>query len=268
MAAVADHRPEPCAGVTAEEILAAVVETSDDAIFTVGAECGVADWGATAERLFGLGRDDALTRRLDQLFPPHLRADVRSAGSRALSGERIVHFQSEIIRGDGLPLPVWVSLCPIPEWSDRPWGLLAITRDITEQHLAQASLAEVEGRLRDAEALAHVGSWLWDLRTGTVQWSTEFHEIHGVDPFEFDGTFTSHLGSIHPDDRDEIRALMEQAVASARPFESEYRILRSDGEVRVLKVRAHPSVGSDGIAVGLRGIGQDVTDGLPSPLDG
>jgi PAS domain S-box-containing protein len=263
MAAVADHRTEPWPDVTSEDILAAVVETSDDAIFTVGAECGVAEWGTTAERLFGLTSGDALSRPLDRLFPPHLRSDVRSATSRALSGERIVHFESEIIRGDGLPLPVWVSLCPIPEGSDRPWGVLAITRDITEQHLAQATLAEVEGRLRDAEALAHVGSWLWDLRTGTVQWSTEFHEIHGVDPFEFDGTFASHLGSIHREDRDRVRSLMETSVASARPFESEYRIVRSDGEVRVLKVRAHPSVGSDGTAVGLRGIGQDVTDGLP-----
>lgn len=265
MAAVADHRPEPFPVVTPEQILAAVVETSDDAIFTVEAGRGVADWGSTAERLFGLAPDDVLSRPIDHLFAPHLRPDVRSAVSRALSGERIVHFESEIIRGDGLPLPVWVSLCPIPEGSDQPWGVLAITRDITEQHLAQASLAEVEGRLRDAEALAHVGSWLWDLRTGAVQWSTEFHHIHGVDPFEFDGTFTSHLGSIHPDDREQVRALMEESVASARPFESEYRILRSDGEVRILKVRAHPSLGSDGTAVGLRGIGQDVTDGLPVP---
>ncbi len=107
-----------------------------------------------------------------------------------------------------------------------------------------------------------MGSWLWDRRTGAVQWSTEFHRIHGVDPFEFDGTLTCHLESIHPDDREDIGKQMEDSVASARPFESEYRILRPDGVVRVLKVRAHPSMGSDGAAVGLRGIGQDVT-GLP-----
>jgi PAS domain S-box-containing protein len=265
MAGAADRRPDLSADVTPEQVLTAVVETSDDAIFTVGAECGIADWGAAAERLFGLTPEDALSRPLHHLFPGHLRSAVQSATSRALSGERIVHLESEIIRGDGLPLPVWVSLCPVPEGSAQPWGVLAITRDITEQHLAQASLAEVEGRLRDAEALAHVGSWLWDLRTGTVQWSTEFHRIHGVDPFDFDGTLPSHLGSVHPDDRARVGTLMEESVASARPFESEYRILRSDGEVRVLRIRAHPSLGSDGTAVGLRGIGQDVTDGPPTP---
>ena len=48
--------------------------------------------------------------------------------------------------------------------------------------------------MEEGEALAHIGSWLWDLRTGAVQWSAEFHRIHGVDPLDFDGTFESHLG--------------------------------------------------------------------------
>lgn len=74
------------------------------------------------------------------------------------------------------------------KWS---WCLVAVVRDITEQRLARAILAEVEFRLREGEALSHIGSWLWDLRTGAVQWSTEFHRIHGVDPFDFDGTFDS-----------------------------------------------------------------------------
>ena len=60
-----------------------------------------------------------------------------------------------------------------------------------------------------------------------------------------------------------VRAWLHSGKLKGRRVGKAYRILRSDGQVRVLKVRAHPSVGSDGIAVGLRGIGQDVTDGLP-----
>ena len=254
------------ADVTAAVVLAAVMETSDDAIIPVSAGYGVTGWGPTAERLFGVPRAEAVGQPIDQLFSPHVRAGLRSVVARAMSGERIIHFESEILRSDGLPLPVWVSLCPLANTDGEPWGVVAIARDVTEQHLAQASLAEVEGRLQDAEALSHVGSWLWDLRTGSVQWSAEFHRIHGVDPFEFDGTLASHLNSVHPDDREEMHLLMEESAASGRPFESEYRILRSDGTVRILKVRAHPSVGSDGSVVGLRGIGQDVTESDRSEL--
>ena len=99
--------------------------------------------------------------------------------------------------------------------------------------LTQATLAEVEARLREGEALAHVGRWLWDVGTGAVQWSDEFHRIHGVDPLEFAGTFEAYMTCIHPDDRDRVRAAMEAAVASGRRFEEEYRAVLDDGAVAV-----------------------------------
>ncbi len=113
MAAPVDRSSERL--VTTDEILAAVVETSDDAIVPVGAEGGVTAWGPTAERLFGVPAREALGRPLDRLFSPHVRPAICSVYSRALAGERIVHFESEVLRGDGLPLPVWVSLCPVPD---------------------------------------------------------------------------------------------------------------------------------------------------------
>ena len=94
-----------------------------------------------------------------------------------------------------------------------------------------------------------------------MQWSDELHRIHGVDPLEFAGTLDAHLGCAHPDDRARIRDAMEAAVRSAQPFEDEYRIVRPDGEERWIYLRAEPTLGSAGVVVGLRGIGQDVTDG-------
>jgi PAS domain S-box-containing protein len=56
---------------------------------------------------------------------------------------------------------------------------------------------------------------------------------------------------------------MEESVRTGRPFDHEHRIVRSDGEVRTLHVRAQPMAGSDGLVVGLRGIGQDITSRRP-----
>jgi PAS domain S-box-containing protein len=125
--------------------------------------------------------------------------------------------------------------------------------------LTQAALAEVEARLREGEALAHVGRWLWDVGTGAVQWSEELHRIHGVDPLEFAGTLDAHLDTIHPADRDRVREGMEAAVRAGRRFEDEYRVKRVDG-LRWVYARAEPMLGSAEQVVGLRGIGQDVTD--------
>jgi PAS domain S-box-containing protein len=158
-----------------------------------------------------------------------------------------------------MPMPISLSLCPVFGTGLRPVGSIVIVRDITEQRLDQATLAEVEARLRESEALAHVGSWLWDLRTGAVQWSDEFHRIHGVDPLDFDGTFESHIATVHPEDRQRVRAGLEQSSASGTVFEGEYRVVRPDREVRVVHARARPAIGSAGTVLGLRGIVQDVT---------
>ena len=150
-------------------------------------------------------------------------------------------------------MPVSLSLCPLHDAARLPAGAVVIARDVTEQHLAQAMLAEIEARLEEGEAMAHVGSWLWDLRTGAVQWSAEFHRIHGLDPVDFAGTFGSHLAVVHPDDRDRLQSVMERSVASQRPFETEYRVVRPDGLVSLLRVRAQPTVGSAGVTVGIAG---------------
>jgi PAS domain S-box-containing protein len=250
-----------------ETLVSAIIETSDDAIFTCDGDGKVTSWGVSAERLFGCRAEEVVAQPLDTLFPEHLRSEVSSVISRVLAGDRIKHFETEVQRPDGMPMPVSLSLSPLFGESQRPVGSVVIARDITEQRLAQAALAEVTVRLEEGEALAHVGSWLWDLRTGTVQWSNEFHRIHGVDPLDFGGTFDAYLETVVIDDRDRVRAAMAESVAEGRTFEGEYRIVGADHDLRVLHVRAQPTYGSDGAVVGLRGIGQDVTEPVGADLD-
>jgi PAS domain S-box-containing protein len=245
-------------GITAAALLSAVVEMSDDAIFTCDAKGKVTRWSATAERLFGRPAQEVLESPFDALFPAHLGEEVRGVVAAVLEGDRVRHFETEVQRPDGMPLPISLSLCPVLDEAKNPLGTVVIARDVTEQHLAQAALAEIDARIEEGEALAHIGSWLWDLRTGTVQWSTEFHRIHGMDPLDFDGTFESHLGRIHPADREMVRAAMVRSIESVKPFNCEYRVVCPGQEVRLIQVRAQPTLGSTGKAVGLRGIGQNV----------
>jgi PAS domain S-box-containing protein len=246
--------------IAPELLLKAIIETSDEAILTCDALRRVLSWGTTSERLFGRPAGAVLGRPLSDLFPEHLQAEVRAVVTTVLAGDWIKHFETEVLRPDGMPMPVSLSLCPLHQPDGEPAGVVVIVRDVTEQHLAQAMLAEVEARLEEGEAMAHVGSWLWDLRTGAVQWSAEFHRLHGIEPVDFAGTFASHLAVVHPEDRERLRAVMEHSVCSKRPFETEYRVVRPDGLVRLLRVRAQPTIGSAGVAVGLRGIGQEISE--------
>lgn len=239
-------------------VLAAVVDISDDAVFSLDGARRITSWNRSAERIFGHSEADIAGQDVALLFPAHLRPDVTVVFETVAAGDRVNHFETEIQRQDGMLSPISLSACPIV-------GAVAtvvavVARDITEQVLAQAALAEVESRERESEALAHVGGWLWDVHSGAVQWTDEFHRIHGVEPQDFEGTIEAHLARVHFDDRDAVLAAMHDSVESGRRFEREYRVVRPNGDIRSLYASATPTVGSAGTVVGLRGIGQDVTD--------
>jgi PAS domain S-box-containing protein len=241
----------------AEALLAAIIESCDDAIVTCDRQWRLTSWGVTATRLFGRCADDTLGERLDTLFSEELRSEVLAVMDRVAAGERILHFESEVLRADGLPMPVSVSLTPVAA-GHASIGAVVIVRDVTEQVLAQALLAEVEARLAESEAHAHVGSWLWDRRTGAVQWSAEFHRLHEVDPLDFGGTLESFLAAVHPEDRGRLREALEASTTSGSPVELDYRVApAADGAqgvaTKVVRVRAQPTLGSRGVVVGLRG---------------
>jgi PAS domain S-box-containing protein len=241
-------------------LLRAVIELTDDAVMTCDHEAIVTYFSENAERLFGRAPRDVEHGPMGALFAPHLRHEVDEVIARVGAGEHIRHFETEIIRPDGLPIPVSLSLAPLFENEGAVLGQVVVARDVTEQHLAQATLAEMDARLEETEALSGVGSWLWDLRTGAVQWSTEFHRIHGIDPLDFAGTFDSYVELISPQDSQRVRDAMTESVRSSRPLDQEYRVVHRDRKTHVVWVHANPTQGSDGKAVGLRGIGQDVTD--------
>jgi PAS domain-containing protein len=77
---------------------------------------------------------------------------------------------------------------------------------------------------------------------------------------DFSGTLESYMERISDTDSDRVRNSMIESVGSSRPLDLEYRVIHPDQKIHVVWVHANPTLGSDGNAVGLRGIGQDVTD--------
>lgn len=242
-----------------------MLDTSDDAIVALDLDGRIRSWNLSAERLFGYSTRDVIGLQASSLFSPHLRDDVTLIFKTVAGGDERRNLESEIQRKDGMPVPISLSACPVsaPDGDDAHISTVVIARDITEQRLAQAALAEIGARLREGEALAHVGGWLWDVRTNTVQWSDEMHRTIGIDPLDFDGTLQAHIAPIHADDRARVREALLDAAETGRCFEDEYRIERRDGNVRWIYARAVAALGSAGTVVGLRGISQDVTDRRP-----
>lgn len=111
-----------------------------------------------------------------------------------------------------------------------------------------------------AERVAGVGHWLVDLNENSVFWSDEVYRIHGVTPEDYSPTLETAIDFYHPDDVDDVRVAVEQAIAAGKAYEFECRIVRRNGEIRQVHSRATVQVDDNGKAVAVFGIFQDVTD--------
>lgn len=114
--------------------------------------------------------------------------------------------------------------------------------------------------LRDAEKLARIGSFEWDIRNDQVTWSEGLYAIYGLTPDEFEASFDGFLAQVHPEDREMVQATIHKAYRDGRPFSIEERIVRRDGTVRTLRSRGEVVTDADGVVVSLLGVCQDVTE--------
>lgn len=130
------------------------------------------------------------------------------------------------------------------------------------EHMVEQRAAELHRSRRmlaDAERLAHLGSWEWDVRTGKVEWSREVFRIFGLDPERFQPDVGSIAERFHPDDRHVIEEVLAHAEVSADDYTFETRIVRPDGSERRLVATVGRQVDTDGALLRLFGAVQDVT---------
>jgi PAS domain S-box-containing protein len=238
--------------------LEAVLDATADAVFGVDGAGTITSWNRSAERIFGWTAAEVVGQAATALFRVDVRPTITWLLDIVATGDRIERYDVDVDRKGGMPTPISMNLRPVVV-AAAVVGAVVVARDLTEQRLAQASLAETEARVQEGEALTHVGRWLWDIATDTVQWSGEIHRIHGVDPLDFGGDLAAHVKPVVPDDRDRVTASLAAAIERARPFEEEYDIVRPDGETRHLYTRAEPTIGPNGAVMGLRGIIRDST---------
>jgi PAS domain S-box-containing protein len=118
---------------------------------------------------------------------------------------------------------------------------------------------DAEDRLAEAQEVAHVGSWSWDIDSDRATWSAELYRLYGI----AEGTamtYESFLAAIHFDDRDAIRRSIEQTLADKKPFAFDHRTITSEGHVRWLHARGRVILDASGRPTGMLGTGQDITE--------
>jgi len=132
--------------------------------------------------------------------------------------------------------------------------------DVTDQRVAEQALAASEARLREAQSIAHVGSWHWDVAANRVTWTDELFHIYGLSPETFTPTYEGYVAHVHPDDRAAGAEYLRRTLEEDAPYDHEYRIVRPDGAVRWLFTQAHVVRDPSGAPTAVHGSCWDVTE--------
>ena len=121
-------------------------------------------------------------------------------------------------------------------------------------------LADANIQLSEAQRLANLGNWSWDIAKNRITWSEQLYGIYGVGRGEFGGTFADFLTLIHPDDRAHVQTSLTHALKTGSDFSHEERIIRGDGSVRHLHSVGEVIRDKDGNAIRMLGVCLDVTE--------
>jgi diguanylate cyclase (GGDEF)-like protein/PAS domain S-box-containing protein len=171
----------------------------------------------------------------------------------------VSHAVSRLRRKDGSELWGMVTSNLIPGEPGEPPVLQGTLIDFTDYRNAQHALLLSESRLEQAQRVAHLGSWNWDLASGVVSWSDELCRILGVDPASHEASVDDFLARVHADDREAMRTVVQRARHDHQAFCHELRVLRPDGEVRTLLDQGEVIVDETGTVTALAGACLDIT---------
>lgn len=141
-----------------------------------------------------------------------------------------------------------------------PQKIVGFWTDITELKNTEERLRRSENRLAEAQRIAKIGSWNWNIQTNELVWSDEIYRIFGLAPRRFAGSYEAFLERVHPDDRQAVTDAVDRALHHNEPYSIEHRIVLPDGEEKIVHERSGVVFDDDGKPLRMIGTVQDTTE--------
>jgi PAS domain S-box-containing protein len=221
-------------------------------------------------RWFGRPRQAIVGRHASEVLDPAAWTAIKPYTERVLAGEEVA-FDNRVVLGGGDPRDVRASYVPHRDASGRICGFVVQVTDITEVKAVERALRRSERLLAQSQAAMQVGSWevTFDEKLaevpGSYFWSNETCRIFGFEPGS-PINLALFYARVHPDERTAMQVRARPYLVRAEPFESEYRIVRPDGSVRMVHSWLNFERGADG-RTRVFGTCQDITERKRAELE-
>ncbi len=240
--------------------LAAIVESSDDAIIGASMDGTITSWNLGAQRIYGYTPEEAIGKSAAGLMaPPDRPGEIAQVLERIASGQHVRNFETQRRRKDGSLVDVSVTLSPIRSSDCSLAGVSAVVRDITERRRAEEALRQGEERFREVvEGTDNLVTRV-DAQGRLIYANPVARSVFGLAPEDCVGRLAFDF--VHPEDREAtVRAFLGWISAGLRHATLENRQVSLDGTVRTLSWTVDLHYAPDGTLSAVDGIAQDVTE--------
>lgn len=246
------------AALRASMLLAAVVDSSDDAIVSKKLDGTITSWNKGAERLFGYTAEEMIGQPVTRLFPEDRLEEEPKIISRIASGDRVEHFETVRKRKDGRLIDVSLTISPVLAADGTIAGASKIARDISERKRTEEELRRNEEQLRSMADLIPQLAWMADAQGNIFWYNRGWYEYTGARPEQMQGWGWQ---SVHdPKILPLVLERWRQSLRTGNPFEMEFPLRGSDGVFRWFLTRVNPMRDEQGRVVRWFGTNTNIDD--------
>jgi two-component system, cell cycle sensor histidine kinase and response regulator CckA len=234
--------------------LAAIVESSDDAIVSKRLDGTVTSWNASAERMFGYPAEEMVGYSILKLIPPELHQEEYDIIARIAAGEHVAHYETERVRKDGSRFPIDLTISPVRNAKGVIVGASSIKRDISDRRHARTAIARLAAIVQSSDD-AIVSKTLEGV---VVTWNPAAERMYGYSAAEIIGrpiymVIPEHL-------EEEEREILRRAAEGEQVAHYETIRRRKDGTLINIALSLSPMRDHDGRIIGVASIKRDITD--------
>ena len=237
--------------------LAAIIQSSDDAIIGKDLNARITSWNPAAEKIFGYSASEAIGQDIRLIIPQDRLAEEELIIGKIKKGEKVDHFETIRRSKNGKLINISITVSPIFDDSGKIIGASKIARDITDRITKDAAFESTSVRLELALTAAEMGDWSWDAKTDLVILNPAAAKIFDLYP-RTGITWTELQKHIIPEDAERAAKEVERAIAEHSHYSIQYRTNTKNG-VRWVAAKGLAQYDATGAAKGMVGVVQDVT---------
>lgn len=251
------HREKERAEVTLHSIMDGVITTNANGIVT--------SLNTVASQLTGFSNEAASGRPLAEVFKVFDETDhspIENPIDRCLREQRAILLANHamIVSAFGTTYSIEQLASPIIDKDGSIIGVVMVFRDVTEHRRIRDNLVRQEKKLSQAQAIAHLGNWEWDLSSNQMNWSDEMFRIVGMTPKSRQPDYISFASLLYCEDRDKVLTALGDIAKNLEPIEMEYRIVRIDGAIRYIQASIHVQTNEASKPIAIFGTLLDITE--------